>query len=445
MELLKYLKYSTWDYVLCILMTTSLTINVFQAFYLPADLAVNGMWLFVVMLPIFLILFLCSYNKRTIAVSIVAFIAVVTLALFYIKRNQIFATLPTDPEANSHVYYTIVVFFAILVFLLSRTRTGAVLLFILGSNILAAVVFLGYEHFLWGFLLFLWASATMLVCKTYQHNVLHTITIKTSFAAFFAIAGLLTALTVGIGLGIYAVAIEPLDLPTRELKLITRLQSLEVLEKTGVSSKRILIDPEQSTQRTDDTKSTSQKQGEDPTDRLQTHDENLQLDRMSSDHQIDRIDPQNNQQSFYAIKYAQRFLTNYYSIIAIPLVIAAMVLSKLLMRRYWYQKTLQKNKKNQVIDFYHFYLQKFKWLGLEKRKSDTPLEYVSRSARRLKYFTQGKADIKSLTEIYIKANYGDIEVSDTEYELYLSFHQGFYKNCKAYLGPFRYALNFFVL
>ena len=53
MELLKYLKYSTWDYVLCILMTTSLTINVFQAFYLPADLAVNGMWLFVVMLPIF--------------------------------------------------------------------------------------------------------------------------------------------------------------------------------------------------------------------------------------------------------------------------------------------------------------------------------------------------------------------------------------------------------
>lgn len=125
MELLKYLKYSTWDYVLCILMTTSLTINVFQAFYLPADLAVNGMWLFVVMLPIFLILFLCSYNKRTIAVSIVAFIAVVTLALFYIKRNQIFATLPTDPEANSHVYYTIVVFFAILVFLLSRTRTGA--------------------------------------------------------------------------------------------------------------------------------------------------------------------------------------------------------------------------------------------------------------------------------------------------------------------------------
>lgn len=447
MKLPKYLRYSAWDYVLCILMTTGLTINVFQAFYLPAGLTTNTVWLLVVTSLVFLVLFLCSYNKRTIAVSIIAFITVAALALFYIKRNQIFATLTTDPEANNHVYYIILVFFAFLVFLLSRTRIGTILLFVSGVYILAAVVFLGYEHFLWGFLLFLWASATMLAYKIYQYNVLHTMTVKSSFAAFFAISGLLTAFVVGMGFNIYVMWIEPLDLPTRELKLITRLQSLEVLEKTGVASKRILIDPEQSTRHIDDTKRTSQNQDENLKDKdeSQTHAENPQLNQTLPDYQIDHIDPGDNQESLYAIKYARRLLTHHYLMIAVPLAIVASILGKLLLRRRWYRKTLQKSMKNQIIDFYHYYLQKFRWLGLEKRKSDTPLEYVYRSAHRLKYFTQGKTDMKRLTDIYIKANYGDIEVSDVEYELYISFHKEFYKNCKAYLGSFRYALSFFVL
>ncbi len=443
MKLLEYLRYSAWDYVLCALMTTGLTINVFQAFYLPAALAGNGIWLLVMTLSVFLILFLCSYNKKTIAISIIAFVAVVILVLFYIKGNQIFATLSTDPEANGHVYYTILIFFALLVYLLSRTRTGAVLLFVLGAYILAAVVFLGYEHFFWGFLLFIWASATMPTCKIYQYNVLHTITVKTSFAAFFAIAGLLTALVVGMGFNIYVTQIEPLDLPTRELKLITRLQSLEVLEKTGVSSKRILIDPEQSTRHTDDTKRTSQNQ--DQADKPETHIESSQPEQTLPDYRIDPMDPGDDQKSFYAIRYIRRLLTYHYLMIAAPLAIAIAILGKLLMRRHWYRKTLQQSKKNQVINFYHFYLQKFRWLGLEKRESDTPSEYVCRSARRLNHFTQGAVNMERLTDIYIKANYGDIDVNDAEYELYISFYREFYKNCKVYLGSFRYALSFFVL
>jgi hypothetical protein len=444
MKTSKYLKYSIWDYVLCILMTVGLTINVFQAFYLPAGLAANIIWLFVLVSSIFLILFLCGYSKRTIAISIVVFIILTIFTLIYIKKSEIFAIISTDPEANSHMYYAIVAIFAFPVFLLSRSRIGTALLFILGTYVLTVVVFLGYEHFLWGFLLFLWASATMWAYKTYQHNAFHTMTAKTSFASFFAIAGLLMALTLGLGFAIYIAQIEPLDLPTRELKLITRLQSLEILEKTGVSSKRILIDPDQSTRLTDDTKRTSQQEEKEAED-LQTDVESPQPDQILPDIQIDRIDPEDNRRELYAVRYTQRFPGFYYLIILIPLIIVAIIWSKFCLRRHWYRKNLQKSRKNQIIDFYHYYMKKFKWLGLEKRESDTPLEYVNRSGQRLKRFTQGGVDMEHLTDIYIKTNYGDMEVSDGEYESYISFHQGFYRNCRTYLGSFRYALRFFVL
>ncbi|MCL2677931.1 MAG: hypothetical protein FWE85_02635 [Clostridiales bacterium] len=439
--MLKYIKNNVWDYSLCILMISGLGINFFQIFFLPAHLQANVWAAALAASLLCLIFFACAYSNRSIVFSLIVFVIAVALGVMYVQATGFLAGMGENAEANAPAFGLILAFLSLLVFLLSRTRAGAVILAVLGSIAICAVVFLEYEHYFWGYLVFIGASLCMCYYRNYRHNIIHTNTVKVSFSRFASISSAAVGLVLILSIVVSVTLIQPLNLPTLELKLITRHLSLEVLEQSASSSKVIMPDVEQKSSETDNTTTTSKNPGEEDMEKT----EYQEVAPTLQDKDTFTLNHSNMENFLYAIRYVLSEIPPFF-LIAVPfLIILLAVFTKKGLRRRWYYKTLLKDKKQQVIDFYLYYLKKFEVLSYRRPLADTPIEFAGKLKDKLRVFSVDDADITSLTNVFIKANYGRLDVSDEEYSLFLKFHKAFYKNCKAKLGTVKYLRKFFAL
>ena len=430
-------------------MTVGLCANAFKGFFISDAMARNYILLLMAALLFHTIFFICSYNKKTIVLSLLLFVAATAAALLYIQSNTALRGIFADSESNPYMFYYIVFFFAAIIFLLSRTRAGTAILFFIGIFTTALVAFLYQNCSLWAFVLFIWLCGTMLLHKNYQYNVLNSNTVKPSLVSIFIISLLVSGLAVSISAVSYQTIIKPLHPPTRELKLVTMMMSLELLEEIGVSSKTILIDPKQTTQKTDETKITSQKEGEELRDAPET--DNIEKNSeqnnntAGTENQFNGLNPNNQKNLFYAVRYTMRNVSFLYLTMAIAFLIFLIIFAKIALRKRWYKKTLQKPRKQQIIDFYRYYLKKLSVIGIKKTNEETPFEFAERMQQHLRSFAAGTIDIHMMTSIFTKVYYGNLDIKDEEYQAYLLFYKDFHKNCKNYIGNFKYMLKYFVL
>ena len=128
----------------------------------------------------------------------------------------------------------------------------------------------------------------------------------------------------------------------------------------------------------------------------------------------------------------------------ILLIIAAVVIKKLLRRR-WIHKVQQKTPGEQIIILYGFFINRFRKMKIEKKGSETPYEFATRSAAQTSVFCGESGIFDDITGIFVRTKYGSEPVKRADNERYLMFYQMFYKRCRKYLGTFRYILKFFIL
>ncbi len=444
MNMYKYFKDSLWDYILCVIISATLSFCIMQGFYLPEKLTGNISVIVLVSMVINLLLFITAYNRNTIKGSILLLITITTICLLLIRRDVWILDGAIEGSSGHSLYYLILFLTVIITFLLSRTRLGAVFVFITGVLIIASVSFLLYGDNNYGLFIFLISSTCLFFYRNYRYQALHISTDSTAFFAFARLTFIICAISISLSFLTYIVVIKPLDPPTRKLQLITKLMSLPIVEKMGVSSKVHIFDPETTSDQSNDEERISDKEGEQEKEKQSDKNENDSENKESEDlKSIKGSSAPTN--SARAISYMSKDYRWLIAICSVFILIVMMILSKI----WWINKRLlkikQKEKNIQIISLYNYFLKKLELVGLPSMESDTPIEYSKRLDEKTERFFTDKDDFKKLSQIFEKIYYGNSIPTDTEHELFLKCYSQFSKRCRETLGFNKYLKVFFRL
>lgn len=441
-----YIKNCIWEWILCSVIACSLSMIIFNGFYIAADRQSNYAVIITMTAVLIAICFAGAYSKKSAWIALASGIAAAVAGLILLRQSEPLRNVFRDQESNPYLYFLILILTALAVFFLSRTRTGTGILFVAGAFLTAAIQFLYESGHLYAMLLFLCGCGTMYIYKNYQKNVLESETLKTAFGRTFAISTVLCMIVLALSAGVFYGIVKPLDPPKQDLKLITKYMALEVLEKVGIADTHIMNDSEERTNNVNDNEKDSKQKGDRKEDKSEG-DQEKQKDEKKKEQRNNpsRLDNSKKNKLFYAIKYTTEFLTPFLLIPLFCLLIATAILIKLWVRRRWLKKTMEQPKKEQILRMYHLYLKKFRHLKIRKAPEETPFEFKERVAPHLRAFNEENVSFSTLTDIFVRAKYSEAVPDEKEYQCYLTFHKTFYKNCRKYLGNFKYMLKFFIL
>ncbi len=435
----RYLKNNLWDTILCTIISAILVQAACKGFYIPEELAANIAAIFLTALLFQIVFLLCSYSRRSIAISIIIFCMAVVFMVFVLRRN---------PDNAEELQYALIAFvISALVFLLSRSKTGVGALFLFGSIELAGAAFLQYSQNIAAFLIFLWAAVALFFYRVYCSQLLKLDSVRPALTSFFLTAAIISVLIISIGAGVHHFAIRPLEPPTRELKLTTRLMSLEVIQKIGVSAEIYLIDNERVSDKREESDRISSLKGDKEDDSVapDSPDEDISAGQQEGGMAARIFGGGRDAESAFAISYQQKNYFIIYGAIGIVLIIICAICLKRLSRKMWYRKMLKKDRKQQINELYHFFLQKLQYIGFPSADTSTPKEYANRIKAQFIRFSGKDCDFGIISDAFSRSFYGDLQPEENEYQLYLRLYNEFYKNCRKQLGNVQYAFKFFTL
>ena len=439
-----YLKNSIWEWILCTAIGSSLSLIVFNGFYISQQRQSDYGIVIRIIAVLSIGCILGAYNKRTVLIAIGSGVLSVLAVLLMIQKKSGVISVFRDQESNPYLYFLIIIIVALTVFMLCRTRTGTGILFVAGAFMTAAMEFLYESVSLAAMLMFLCSCGAMYIYKNYQKNVLESQTVKIAMGRSFTISVILCILIMAISAGIFYGIVKPMDPPERELKLITKYKALEIMEKVGIADTHIIDDSDELTDNINEDEKDSRNKGdkEDKSkgEKEKQKDENLKDNKNNPTNLDDSMN-----KLLYAIKYMASVVTPLLLIPFLLLIILAAILMKLWLRRRWLNKVKAMPLKQQIIEMYHFYIKKFRRLKIRKAPGETPFEFSDRAEMYLSNFRTEEASFSLLTEIFVKAKYGDEQVVEDDQKRYLNFHKMFYKNCRKHLGNFKYIIKFFML
>ena len=439
-----YLRSRLWEFILCVIITFSASGILLNGFYIDPSRQGNVLLITGLAVLVSVVCFAGAYSKKSMAIAGAASVFVILAGVILIQIRELLKNIFRDEEENPGLFFLAVILTAVIVFFMTRTRTGTGILFIAGGFMTGAVQFLYETVDLYMMMLFIGSTGAMYIYKNYQRNVLETETVKTAFSRVFVISAAVCMVITLIACGLFYGIVKNMDPPERELKLITNYKALEVLEKVGIADTQNIYDNDELTDQTNDNQDESSQTGDDTDesdgDKQQQEDQDIQDERNDPNILDDSDDPQ-----LYPIKYALSIYGPF--IIAgliILLIIAAVVIKKLLRRR-WIHKVQQKTPGEQIIILYGFFINRFRKMKIEKKGSETPYEFATRSAAQTSVFCGESGIFDDITDIFVRTKYGSEPVKRADNERYLMFYRMFYKRCRKYLGTFRYILKFFIL
>ena len=430
----RYLRSALWEYPLCVLCSAALARTLFQGFYLPEDLSGSPLLTALLALALQAAFLLFGYSRRTVVLGIVCWIAALAALLLWARSAPagipLWLLLNAVPSAA--------------VYLLSRSRVGGWVLLLLGILVCAAAAFLEYALSPLPLLIFLWAGICLLGCRAYRRSVLTGSAAKTSFPAAFLTSAVACALALSLAAGCYAAVIRPLNPPTRELKLLTRLVSLEVLERIGVSSQVHIFDEDRFSDQTGEEDRISPLEGEEP---RQGPDETLPQSLPPQAGEENRPEEGNGPDGLeaQAISYLDKPILPILLPIVVVLAVVGAVQLKRLSRKLWRRRTEDLPPGEQAERLYTAMVAKFRRLKLPVPGPDTPYEYARRVDTALTRLLGREHGFDALTEAVVRARYGGLAPDLETLERCWRFWEQFYPRCRRGLGAFQYARLFFFL
>jgi len=427
----RYIKINAWDAFLCTFASASLNFAVMRSVFIPEALmdTILPVLLFCAVWQI--LLFAAAYNKKTIVSALILFV----LATVIIGVLVYSGTFRPDAFA----FYVLLTFLAsAIVFLLSRTNAGAVVLACIGVLTIGSMTFLRYGDFIISMTVYLFSSVCLFFFR--RHRALLTAgSGKIRLRYFTAATGCICAAAVALSACMYFAVIQPANPPTRGLKLITRLKTLPILEKLGVSAFIYLFDPDQTATPRNDESIISDEDaptGDDNSTQSPSSDDNSDTDTETLMQGAINRKPASPVSYFGA--------DNSWLILPIPvlLIIITVFVLKQLHRKLRLKRFAVNGKKEQIALIYGYLIEKLPLAGIPSAGYDTAYEYSERIETRVeRIFPEGI--FSGLTRVFCQTLYGKYEPCEDEFTMFIRCYKDFPSGCRHSIGFWRYILKYF--
>lgn len=427
----QYIKLHAWDFLLTVLIAIGMHLNTFSAFMIRESYMTNYVLVAAVTTLVMAVMFVIGYNKRNallggagIGVALIIWV-IVLRARGYLDDLSAEGTDETIPA-----FWTIVLFGTAVIYLLTRNRKILFGAAPVGLLFCAAFRFLEYPVSVPGLFLLVIAIILEILFLVYKDSLLTAnygnYTIRHFIEQSLAVVTVVVLLSSGIFYGI----VKPLDPPTRDLKLITKLMSFDIMELLGVASTQELREPDDENQDDDD----DQKKEEEEEEKEEEEKEDEQ--NRESEEDI----------SASTITYDERDFTVYWVTALIIFLLALPFALKYSLRARRRRRLNGLDANNQAAFVYDFFLKRFKRLGFGKPESATILEYAELQEDFLQNF-RGKTGTTfgELSDIYNRHLYSGADVTPEEVSKFMDGYNSFYRNAKEFLGGWNYIRKFWIL
>lgn len=389
-------------------------------------------------------------GKIRLCLEIGLLIVLFAWAVYYAGSHQI---LKDEKSASVFITGFIVVTASLLTFWMARGRVGIMVMGIIGIFVIAGAGFLKFPIAGWVFPVYVTVAALLYLLRYYRVSASRAQAGNLRALLFIRQGCLLCLVAAALAGVLYLGVVRPLHPPTRKLQLIERLEQMNLLKVVGVSSERLVFVPDKTSDQTpDDTKydrdeadNQNEKTKSGPKEEPSAQDEQKQNQNASSDAQKQKQQPQ--QKNTKPAQQVTYFKNNIWKILLPVILAAAAVISCYLIRLYrlkkWQERLLHGERTAAVVQYYQFFLNRLKKIGLGKADHITLQEFAAVSAVHLEPFQAGDADFKTLTEIYEKVVYGSASVSEEELQYFTDFYQVFHRNLRREIGTLKYYLTVF--
>ncbi|MGM9606061.1 MAG: DUF4129 domain-containing protein [Oscillospiraceae bacterium] len=433
----QYLKNSIADFVLCTCITLALVPAVCSGFVLTDALSGSVIAVLLLSAVLTFLLVLLSRSRKATWLGIAAAFVLAVVGLVYINVYRPF----TDETANSAFIFVLVqVITAVLVWLLTRSRPGTVVLFLIGTILCAGAHFLQFPIPAWCLFLFLLAVSASFLYRVYTVSLQKADIISGSQKTYLRQTAIVAMIVMLLAGGVFFGVVRPLNPPTLELKLITVLKSMQQLDRLGVSSTEIVLDPNLESAEEPEDEEKGNEENEEESDSPQGVND---IPQTSLTESIRENVTSAVQQTWAAVRYDQHNFQWLWLLLLIPAAIAAAYLWRFEHRKRWRKRVQALPRECAVVNYYRYFLKRLSRLGLKRSENATLREYAALNEVQLQPFEGEDCRFADLTATYESVLYGRHRVTDREYAAYEAFFDGFYPGLKKELGPVRYWLKAF--
>ena len=418
-----FIKYRITDFVLASLMTISVMYAVLSGFlldengwyYNPAAVAVTA-------LVQQLVLMFLSYNRITTWIGVAAGIMILAAAIILMN---VYSPLTNETDNSMFIYFLAAVVISVMVFLLSRSRAGMIVLFIVGLLLTAGAEFLKWPEPTWSFVLFPVSAAAMFIYRVYQISLKSVRLGQIKLLRYVLQTGIAAVLALAVAFALFFGVVKKINPPTMELKLLEQLESMDILQVLGVSSiKEILLPTESSAELPD-----------------QQEIDNAEEDREEeSETERDEDTPKSLEEvlDMAAVTYERSLKQWLWLLLLIPAGFIAAFVIRVILKKKKRRDIGQMSGPDAVREYYSYFVKCLSKAGIKKPADRTIREFTKAQERNLSKFDTEGATFAGLSEVYERVTYGKLGVSDSERESFERFADGFMKNLRKYVGTFRY-------
>lgn len=429
--MIAFLKSRLVDLILCLLMSLGLIFPIFSGFVLDDFVAGSLIVTAVVSFVVLLICLLFSYNKKTVISGIViALMAIIGISV-YLAQNAILAN-----EADNSLTVSIVVILvtSFLVYLASSSKKGLVVLFLIGNIIIAAAYFLKFPVHISAVIDFDFSMLIAIWYSTYKNSLLlaqaglvqsHQYVIQSVVIAF---------VTICLCSGLYFGVVQTINPPTRELKLIEKLQNMEILKQLGIFSQYDQFDPNLLSNTVSNENLKGNIEGE----------EENQQDGQDEDTEIDENEESQtnglSDETVKKIKYNLRHFVIPWTAVVVVLLIGLNVYLRYYFKKQWEKRIKALSYENQVINYYYFFIKRLSRTQFKRLKTDTLIEYSQKMDDELSRFDTD-IHFSDLTNIYMNVYYGLNHATQEEVQLFEDYYKVFLKGIRKEIGFIKYYLK----
>ena len=423
-----YVKLHAWDYLLTVLIAVGMHLNVFSAFMIRESYMHNYLLVAVVTAVAMAIMFLIGYSKRNAIVGGVGWgIALVVWVIFLRAKGLI--DLSGESDETIPAFWTILLFGSAIIYLLTRSQKVLYAAAPVGLLFCGAFRFLDYPVSVPGLFLMVIGILLEILYLVYRDSLLNAsygnFNLRHFVVQSVAIATVVTLLASGVFYGI----VKPLDSPTRDLKLITKLMSFDILELLGVSSTQELKEPDQDDRDNDESEEEKDKEEEEKEEQEEEQNRESQEDVSAS-----------------TVSYDEERTPPYWIGALVLLLLGLPFAVKYGLRARRRRRLNGLDASNQAAFVYDFFLKRFHRLGIGKTDSQTILEYAEQQEGVLESFTASDGTtFAEVSDLYNRFLYSKVPLTSEEAGKFLAIYQSFYKNARAFVGPWKYLLKFWVL
>lgn len=424
-----YIKTHICEYFFTLMISFGLAVNVASSFIMDEKVFNNFPLITVVIVTLNFLLFVAGINKKATIAGIVLYaLAACSGVLYMISTGKI---VGLEGENSGYtLMIIIIVICTTAVYLVTRNRNVFIVFIPISLILCAAFRFLEYPTSVTGFALMVIGIVLELIYKVYYDSLIEA-TIGSYNIRHFIIQSLAVVLIVScISYPIYTFAIKPANLPTRDIKLITKLLSWDVVEKIGISSKTEVLSNTIKSDKITDKELPNEEPQEKP-------------DREKDE---DIKQKEKTEIPAFAIKYDYKEPNNIWMISFVVLIPIIPLIVKYFLRKKRKKKIEDSGPTEGCLYLYEYFLKKFKVAKLEKPDSLTLSEYVANNSDALSAFDLDSGiGFDRLTDIYTKEVYGGYVPDENDYKMFKDFYYSFFRNMKKYIGKLKYIFKFWLL